>query len=93
MSKPLIKSTYHLNASTVRKLDDMARRRGVTASEALREAVKLASVNGTKKKGDALKALDNLQTSLKLTSAKARAWASKARAERRASSSRSARRR
>jgi Arc/MetJ-type ribon-helix-helix transcriptional regulator len=93
MSKPLIKATYHLDASTVRKLDDMARRRGVSASEALREAIKLASVNGSKKQSSALKALDNLQTSLKLTSAKARAWANKAHTERRASSSHAARRR
>lgn len=90
MSKLLIKATYHLDAPTVRKLDDMARRRGVTASEALREAIKLASVNGSKKQGSALKALDSLQTSLKLTNAKARAWANKAHAERRASSSRTA---
>ena len=92
MPKSLIKATYHLDAPTVRKLDDMARRRGVTASEALREAVKLASLNGGKMKSGALKALDGLQESLKLTSAKAMAWARKVRAERRASSSRTARR-
>lgn len=92
MPRSLIKTTYHLDAPTVRKLDDMARRRGVTASEALREAVSLAALNDGKKKPGALKALDVLQKSLKLTSAKARAWAGKARAERRASSSRVARR-
>ncbi|MGZ8486321.1 MAG: hypothetical protein ACXWZQ_20685 [Candidatus Binatia bacterium] len=76
-----------MDVHTVRKLDDMARQRDVSASEALREAIELASLNNLKKPSSALKALDNLQSSLKLTSAKARAWAGRARAERRASSS------
>lgn len=88
MSSPLIKATYTLDADTIRKLEDLAQRRGVSTSEALKEAVKSAAVNGRKKPISALKALDRLQGSLKLTTAKARSWVRKARAERRRSSSR-----
>jgi len=88
MSKPMIKATYTLDAATIRKIEDMARQRGVSTSQALKEVVQSASVNDGKKPSRALRALDRLQDSLKLTTAKARSWARKARAERRASSSR-----
>ena len=88
MSTPTTKSTYSLDAGTIRKLESMARQWGVSKSEALRRAVKSASVNGHKKEGSALRALVRLQDSLRLKPAKARAWARNVRAERRASSSR-----
>jgi hypothetical protein len=88
MSKPMIKAIYTLDAVTIRKLENMARQRGVSTSQALKDVVQLASVNGGKKRSRALKALDRLQDSLKLTSAKARSWARRSRAERLASSSR-----
>ena len=88
MSNPSVKATYTLDAVTIRKLEEMARQRGVSTSQALKDVVQLASVNGGKKPSRALRALDRLQDSLKLTTAKARSWARKARAERRASSSR-----
>ena len=88
MSNPSTKATYNLDAHTIRKLEAMARRWGVSKSEALRRAVKSAAVNGHKKESSALKALDRLQESLNLTAAKARAWVGRVRAERRASSSR-----
>jgi hypothetical protein len=88
MSNPSIKATYTLDAATIRKLEDMARQRGISTSRALREVIKLAPVNGRSRHSSALKALDRLQHSLKLTAAKARSWTRKARAERRASSSR-----
>jgi hypothetical protein len=84
----MIKATYTLDAATIRKLEDMARRRGVSTSQALKDVVQLAAVNGGKKPSRALKALDRLQDSLKLTTAKARSWARRSRVERRASSSR-----
>lgn len=84
----MIKATYTLDAATIRKIEDMARQRGVSTSQALKEVVQSASVNDGKKPSRALTALDRLQDSLKLTTAKARSWAREARAERRASSSR-----
>jgi hypothetical protein len=84
----MIKATYTLDAATIRKLEDMARRRGVSTSQALKDVVQLAAVNGGKKPSRALKALDRLQDSLKLTTAKARSWARRSCVERRASSSR-----
>jgi len=84
----MIKATYTLDAVTIRKLEDMARQRGVSTSQALKEAVQLASINGGHKRSHALKALDRLQDSLKLTTAKARSWARGSRAEHRTSSSR-----
>ncbi|MBI2368409.1 MAG: ribbon-helix-helix protein, CopG family [Deltaproteobacteria bacterium] len=93
MSNPSTRATYSLDAHTIRKLEDMARRWGVSKSEALRRAVKSATVNGHGKEDNALKALDRLQDSLRLTPAKARAWDRRVRAERRTSSSRQERRR
>ena len=88
MSTPTTKSTYSLDAGTIRKLEYMARQWGVSKSEALRRAVKSASVNGHKKEGSVIRALDRLQDSLRLKPAIVRAWARRVRAERRASSSR-----
>jgi hypothetical protein len=88
MATPTIKSTYTLDMDTIRALEDMARRLGVSKSEALRRAVRSAATKGRKEENNALQALDRLQKSLSLTSAKARAWARSVRKERRASSSR-----
>jgi Ribbon-helix-helix protein, copG family len=43
MATPTIKSTYTLDLDTVRALEDMARRLGVSKSEALRRAIRLAA--------------------------------------------------
>ena len=88
MAIPTIKSTYTLDVDTIRALEDMARRLGVSKSEALRRAVRSAAGKEGAEGSDALQALDRLQKSLRLTPAKARAWAHSARKERRASSSR-----
>lgn len=89
MATTMIKSTYALDVDTVRALERMAQRLGVSKSEALRRAIRAAAgeePSGTK---DALQALDRLQQSLDLTPAKARAWARKARGERHTWSGRS----
>jgi uncharacterized protein YerC len=86
MSNSSTKSTYTLDASTIRKLEHMARRWRVSKSEALKRAVKSVAVNGHKKETGALRALGRLQESLRLNPAKAREWARKVRDERRASS-------
>jgi hypothetical protein len=89
MATPTIKSTYTLDLETIRALEDMARRLGVSKSEALRRAVRSAAGKGRTTQGsDALQALDRLQKSLDLTSAKARAWVRSVKKERQASSSR-----
>jgi hypothetical protein len=88
MATPTIKSTYTLDLDTVRALEDMARRLGVSKSEALRRAVRSAAGKEQAEGSAALQALDRLQKSLSLTSAKARMWARNVKKERRASSSR-----
>jgi len=88
MAIPTIKSTYTMDVDTIRALEDMAQRLGVSKSEALRRAIRSAAAKGPRQGGDALQALDRLQKSLSLTSAKAQAWVRSARKERRASSSR-----
>ena len=88
MATPTIKSTYTLDLETIRALEDMARRLGVSKSEALRRAIRSAAGKAGEDGSDALQALDRLQESLHLTPAKARAWVSSARKERQASSAR-----
>jgi hypothetical protein len=86
MAIPTIKSTYTLDVDTIRTLEDMARRLGVSKSEALRRAIRSAAGKERAGGSDALQALDRLQKSLRLTPAKAQAWAHSARKERRVSS-------
>src|SRR5438445_11285011 len=87
MAITTIKSTYALDVATVRALEGLARRWNVSKSEALRRAVRVASGQRTPQRA-ALAALDQLQKSLRLTPAKARAWARATRQERRAWSTR-----
>ncbi len=86
MATPTIKSTYSLDIGTIRALEDIARRWGVSKSEALRRAVRAAAGESRVDGSDALDALDRLQKSLRLTPAKTRAWARRVRSERHASS-------
>jgi hypothetical protein len=88
MAIPTVKSTYSLDLETVRTLEELARRWGVSKSEALRRAIRAAAGEGQGEQSAALKALDKLQQSLSLSSSKARAWANQARVERRAASAR-----
>ena len=85
MAIPKIKSTYALDVDTVRSLEEMARRWGVSKSEALRRAIRAAAESTA---SDRLETLTKLQKALDLSPAKARAWARQARAERIASSER-----
>jgi len=86
MAITTIRSTYALDVETVQALDRMARRWGVSKSEALRRAIRNAERAEAGSDDDALDALDNLQKSLNLTPARARAWAMAVRTERHASS-------
>lgn len=86
MATTTVKSTYSLDVETARTLEDMARRWGVSKSEALRRAIRAAKPGANHAKPKALAALDSLQRSLKLDSRAATRWAKRTRAERRASS-------
>jgi Ribbon-helix-helix protein, copG family len=87
MATQTIKTTYALDVETVRTLERVARRWGVSRSEALRRAIRVAARDAGPA-SDALVALDALQRSLGLSATAARAWASRVRAERRASARR-----
>jgi hypothetical protein len=88
MAKATIRSTYVLDVETVRALERMAQSWRVSKSEALRRVIR-AAAGEEPSQTDALHALDRLQRSVRLTPAKARAWARKARTERQAWSRRS----
>lgn len=87
MATMTIKTTYALDAESVRTLERMARRWGVSKSEALRRAIRgAAALAGDG--GDTVKALDRLQRATALTAGRAGAWARRNRTERRAASAR-----
>ena len=89
MATTTVKSTYSLDVETVRALDTMARRWGVSKSEALRRAIRSAKAGSNPDKSEAVAALDALQRSLHLNGRAAAQWAKRSGAERRASSLRS----
>jgi hypothetical protein len=88
MATITVKSTYSLDVETVRTLEDMARRWGVSKSEALRRAIRAARSGPAPGAPKALAALDALQRSLDLDGRKAARWEKETRAERRATSTR-----
>jgi hypothetical protein len=89
MATQTIRSTYVMDVETMRALERIARRWKVSRSEALRRAIRAAVDQPPFEARDALRALDELQRSLKLTPARARDWARMVRTERRAASVRS----
>ncbi len=89
MAITTIRSTYALDVETVRSLERIAARWRVSKSEALRRAIRAAAGAQPNTGREALDALDRLQHSLRLSPPRGRAWARRARAERRASSIRS----
>jgi hypothetical protein len=84
MARTSIKATYSLDPETVRVLDQVSRRWGVSKSEALRRAIHAASDLPGEAVNEKLAALDRLQKSLGLTMESADAWIREIRAERRA---------
>ena len=89
MAITTIKSTYALDVATVKALEEIAHRWGVSKSEALRRAIRAAAGVESHAGQDALEALDELQKSLALSKRKASVWAQRARDERQASAARS----
>ena len=85
MATMTVKSTYALDIETGRTLEDMARRWGVSKSEALRRAIRAAK-RGPAGAPKALTALDALQRLLSLKTQTAARRERQVRAERRATS-------
>jgi hypothetical protein len=88
MAIPKIKATYALDAESIRALERMARRLGISKSEALRRAIRAAAERREGEPEDALATLDRLQDSLALGGEAARRWARSIRSERVAASTR-----
>jgi hypothetical protein len=86
MAIPRVKSTYALDLETVQALDHLARRWGVTKSEAVRRLIRSAAeAAGAGADGSGpLAALEALQDSARLSRTRADAWAREVRAEREA---------
>lgn len=81
-----IRSTYALDVATVKALEDLARRWGVSKSEVLRRVIRTAASQESQAGQDTLEALDELQRSVALSKRKVSVWARRAREERHASS-------
>ncbi|MGH7720421.1 MAG: ribbon-helix-helix protein, CopG family [Gemmatimonadaceae bacterium] len=83
MAIPKIKATYSLDPETVRLLERVSRRWGVSKSEALRRAIR-ASASLPTEEGERLSALDRLQEAASLEPTTVAAWTRRVRSERRA---------
>jgi hypothetical protein len=79
-----LRSTYALDVETVRTLEELARSWGVSKSEALRRAIRGAAARSETPQRSPAEALDELQRSLRLSPAAARAWVRRVGLERRA---------
>ena len=86
MAIPRIKATYSLDTETVRLLERVSHRWGVSKSEVLRRAIRASASLPTPPNADdaRLSALDRLQKAAGLDPSTARAWERKVGAERRA---------
>jgi hypothetical protein len=84
MAIPKLKATYSLDAETMRVLERVAARWGVSKSEALRRAIR-ASVTLPSDDARGPDTLDALQELAGLTTSGAAKWSSAVRAERQAS--------
>ena len=87
MAATMVRTTYALDEETVRRLDGLARQWNVSKSEALRRAIRAADAMAASP-DDRLKALDELQASMRLTHTRAQTWVREVREERRRSTTR-----
>jgi hypothetical protein len=83
MAEPKVKATYSLDVATVRVLERVAKRWGVSKSEALRRAIH-ASAALPIDADPRIDALSELQMAAGLSTSDADAWATSVRDERRA---------
>ena len=88
MAIPKVKGTYSLDVETIRRLEQVAERWGVSKSEALRRAIHAASGQQGPAVPRPLEIFRELARSLALTEAQADGWAGRARAERKSASRR-----
>lgn len=86
----MIKATYSFDLETVRLLQEVSRRWGVSKSEALRRAIRAAAAQSGEEH-DPIGLLRHLQAAAALSGKAAASWARSVRAERRAARSTSAR--
>jgi hypothetical protein len=93
MATMTIKSTYSLDPETVRLLEDLARRKGVSKSEVLRDAVRRAAAAEATVPAPALEAFDRLRGLIARDRDDVSRWAAGVEGERRASSLRREKRR
>ena len=82
MASASVKATYSLDLETVRVLDQVAKRWGVSKSEAMRRAILSAASMPAEDRDARLAALDRAQQLFALTPAQADAWVKEVRAER-----------
>jgi hypothetical protein len=87
MTTPHVKATYSLDVRTVRVLEAIAKRWGVSKSEALRRAINSAASLRHDEGDERLATLRDLQTAAGLSASAAKSWSASVRAERRANSS------
>lgn len=80
-----VRGTYALDVDTVRKLEELAKKWGVSKSEALRRSIHSAASDQVDV-SERLQAFRAIQHSIGLTRRQARQWEERVRAERRASS-------
>ena len=85
MATMTVRGTYALDVESVRKLEQLAKKWGVSKSEALRRSIHSAASNQLAVR-DRLQAFRALQQSLGLTKSRAAKWEQRVRAERRSSS-------
>jgi hypothetical protein len=89
MASETIKGTYSLDVETVRALERLARRWNVSKSEALRRVIQASAAQAPRDaEHEALRALDELQRALDLSTGAAARWSARARADRRSASRR-----
>lgn len=81
MASTVIRTTYALDEETVDRLNKLAREWNVSKSEALRRAIRVADTTSVTT-DERLKALDELQASIGLTTRQAQAWVRQVRTER-----------
>jgi hypothetical protein len=85
MATQTVKTTYSLDLKTVRTLEALAQRWKVSKSEALRRAIRASAEREPREAGrEALRALDELQRALGLTTETAEQWVQAVQDERRA---------
>lgn len=88
MAIPKVKGTYSLDVETVRRLEEVAQRWGVSKSEALRRAIDSAARQHGPATARPLEVFRALTRSIELTEEEANDWVASLRSERKSASRR-----